>query len=74
MDKFSYHQKFKKNQCNFHRFFKILLNNYSDDGKCLLNKKQKRNYSFLYPFHKIVTFLDFDAAAAENVIIYLKRR
>ena len=68
---FSYHQKCKKNQCNF---FKILLNNYSNDKKCRLNETQKRHYSFLRLFSKMFTFLDFDATAAENAIIYLKRR
>ena len=70
---FLYHQKWKKNRCNFYCFFKIPLNNYNDDEKCLLNKAQIFFFMF-FSFCKIVTFLNFEDAAFKNAIIYLKRQ
>ena len=72
MDMFSYHQKCKKIVTIF--FFLISLNNYNDDGKCLLDKAQKRQFSFLCPFCKMVTFLNFEEPVSKNAIIYLKRQ
>ena len=37
----SYYQKCKKMNCNFHSYFKIFLNNYDDDGNCVLDETQK---------------------------------
>ena len=37
-------------------------------------KQKKRNYSFIRLFCKRVTFLDFEKAACENAVIYVKRR
>ena len=34
----------------------------------------KRQYSFLCPLCKMITFLNFEEAAAKNAIVYLKRR
>ena len=73
MDMSSYHQKCQKNQRNFYYFFKIQLNNYDEDGKCLLDEVQRRQYSFLCPLCKMVTFLDFIKAANESCVIFLKR-
>ena len=39
-----------------------------------LTRHKKRQYSFLCPLYKMVTFLNFEEVAAENVITYLKRR
>ena len=73
MVNFLCHQKCKKNHCNFYCFFKILLNKYDNTRKYLVNEVQKRQYSFLCPFCKMVAFLDFDAEASEKYN-YLKRR
>ena len=42
--------------------------------KIPLNEAQKRQYSFLCPFCKMAMFLNFEEAASENAIIYLKRQ
>ena len=34
----------------------------------------KRQYSFLCPLCKMITFLNFEEVAAKNAIVYLKRR
>ena len=34
----------------------------------------KRQYSFLCPLCKMITFLNFEEAATKNAIVYLKRR
>ena len=34
----------------------------------------KRQYSFLCPLCKMITFLNFEEAAVKNAIVYLKRR
>ena len=66
--------KMQKNECNFYHFFKVLLNDYDGDAKCLLDKVEKRHYSFLCPLCKMVTFSDFERAANESWVIFLKRR
>ena len=71
---FSFHQKCRKNQCNFLQHFKIPLSNYDWDGKCVFDDMQKILYTFLCSFCKMVIILDFEKAAAENAIIYLKNR
>ena len=77
---FQFYQKYqKKNQhcCNFYQFFKILLANYDDSGKCVLNKAQKRLHSFYDNMKnvicKMITFLDFEKAANECAIVFLNR-
>ena len=34
----------------------------------------KRQYSFLCPLCKMITFLNFEEAVTKNAIVYLKRR
>ena len=63
---FSYYQKCKKHHCNFYSFFKIPLNSYDDYGKTI--------FGVFCLFCKMVTFSDFEKAAYENAIFYLKRR
>ena len=70
---FLYYQKCKKMNCNFFSYFKIFLNNYDNDGECVLDETQKRLDSFLCPFCEMVTFLDFEKAANKKAVILLKR-
>ena len=72
-DYFSYYQKCNKKRCNFYQYFRIPLANYDDNGKCVLDKAHKRLYSFLCPSWKMVSFLNFETAANDACIIYLKR-
>ena len=70
---FSYYQKCKKSHFNFYQFFKILLANYDDSGKWVLNEAQKR-HSFYCPSCKMITFLDIEEVENEWAIVFLKRR
>ena len=54
--------------------FRITLANFDDNGKCVLDEAHKRLYSFLCPSCKMISFWNFETAANEACIIYLKRR
>ena len=69
---FSYYQKCNKNRCNCYQFFEISLTNYDDNGRCVLDEAHKSLYSFLCPLCKMVYFLNFETAANQNCIKYLK--
>ena len=69
---FSYYQR-RKNHCDFYHF-KTLLNDYNNDGKCLLSKEKKNSYSVFRFKCKLVIFLNFAEIANENTVVILKER
>ena len=54
--------------------FKIWLNDYDNDDKCLLSKEQKKSYSVFCLNCKTVIFQNFDDIANENAVALLEKR
>ena len=63
-----------KNVAIFYQYFRPPIENYGNNCKCVLDETHKRLYSFLCPSCKMVSFLNFELAANDACIIYLKRQ
>ena len=55
-------------------YFKIWLNDYDENGKCLLNKIPKKTFYVFCLKFKSITYLDFDQIANEKTVLIFKKR
>ena len=74
MENYLSYWKCKKSCCNFYQVFKIPLANYNNSGKCMVDKVQKRHYSFYCQACKMITFSDFEEATNECAFVFLKTK
>ena len=52
--------------------FKVPLNEYDDNGNCLLTEKEEKEFSFLFMNCCIINSVNFDVAANQETIKLLK--
>ena len=56
-----------ENYFSYFQIFQIPLANYNESGECVVDKAQKRHYSFKCPHCKMIAFLGFEVTAYKSV-------